>query len=178
MDSKEQLRRREAIAEDRVNYETQSAEKKSSAELNKAFVELYLDRIARIGHDYNGDWHKMLKETYWDAGFDSARKDNGVMYHARKKLEQVWPEIEQHITGSLKSGATLAVEVLIDLAQNGKESIRLKAATELLNKAGFAETQKFEIKEVEDLSDEELQKQIQERIAQQGLKIVQVASDG
>lgn len=175
MDNKELLRRRTAIAEERENFTDQTEDKQrvDSKVANPRFVELFLERSDAIGA--YASWNDMVKSCYLDAGFNANGRDNGVMYHARKKLESMWPEIEKEIRTKLNSGALLGLNVVMDMAVNAKQdSVRLKAATELLNKGGFAEAQKIELKETSDLSEEELQKKIQEKMAASGLQVVKV----
>lgn len=170
--NEELLRRRSAMADERENFDNQTTDKrKANKEMNAKFVELFLERSDALGA-YDS-WNDMVKNCYWDAGFDSSRKDNGVMYHARKKLESMWPEIEKEIRSKLNSGALLGLNVVMDMAVNAKQdSVKLKAAVELLNKGGFAETQRIELTEVDNLSDEELQKRIRDKMAEAGLQVV------
>lgn len=165
---------REAIAEEHTEYDSAASNAGKVKAQQARFKELFLERAAQYNYP---DFLQMVKSCYVDAGY-SVVNNNGIMFRARKLLEQLWPELEQDLHTSLKGGAALGLNTLVHLCVNAKqEAVRLKAATELLNKGGFAETQKIELKSVEDMSDEELQKQIREKMAEQGLKVVR-ASEG
>ena len=137
----------------------------SDKEKHAKFRELYIEYAMRDWPTYND----MLKATLHDAGF--TQNDNtGVIYKARQVLTKNWPEIQQEIGKKLNFGAVIAAETLIELTKYGKqESVRLKAATELLNKAGFQEAQKLEVTQrpLEEMSEEDLDNKIKELLDQE-----------
>jgi hypothetical protein len=140
------------------------------ARKEEAFVALYMEHASKLNSEFP-DYNTMLKHCYVQAGF--SKNDNGLVYHAKKLLERVWPRIEDQVKKRLSGGAVIATEVLINLCKNARqEAVRLKAATELLNKGGFAETHKLQISETESMSDADLQKQIQSLMAENGLRVV------
>jgi hypothetical protein len=129
-----------------------------------------MEAMTSDGFDY-ANYNAMLKDVFVRSGYGD--KDTALLFRAKEVLQRVWPRIEEETRKCLSGGAVLGMHTLILLCKNSKQdAVRLKAATELLNKGGFAETTKIEIKEAKDLSDEELQKQIREAMAESGLKVV------
>lgn len=159
----------ETLADARSEYDSQAQTKWArDREKNQKFVELYLERSADFTFDNYG---QMLRSCYQDAGW--VLYTSG-MYDARQCLARNWPAIEEALRQRMSGAAPMAIHTLIKLCTDAKqEAVRLKAATELLNKGGFAEVQKVQISNAEELSDDELQKQIQEQMAAHGLKVIQ-----
>lgn len=169
---------RSSIADAAEAYNTQlevttSASPLSHAERarkEEAFLAMYMEQASKISSEFP-DHNAMLKHIYVQAGF--SKNDNGLLYHAKKLLERLWPKVEEQVKHRLSGGAVVATEVLINLCKNARqEAVRLKAATELLNKGGFAETHKLQISETDSMSDADLQKQIQSLMAENGLRVV------
>lgn len=156
------------VADQREDYNEGVVSRRNERELHEAFIDLYLSRVCASGHD---DYNKMLVSCYADAGF--TMKKNGILYAAKQVLLRNWGEIEAELRKRLSGGAVIGIQTLIKLCQSAKtEAVQLKAAVELVNKGGFAETQKIQVSSVEDVSDEELQKQIQDAMRESGLKVV------
>lgn len=158
----------EALANERAEFEAQTPERRMrDRERNEKFIELYLERSTNFDI---GNYGQMLKSCYQDAGWPLYKT---AMYDARQCLSRNWPHIEKALRERLSGASPIAINTLITLCTEAKqEAVRLKAATELLNKGGFAEVQKVQITSAEELSDEELQKQIQEAMSINGLRVV------
>ena len=134
---------------------------------NEKFVELYLERSNDFSYE---NYNQMLKSVYQDAGYTLY---TSAMYDARQCLARNWAAIEDGLRLRLSGAAPIGIHQLIHLCQNAKqEAVRLKAAIELINKGGFAEVQKIQVVNPDEMSDEELQQKIQEQMAIQGLKVV------
>jgi hypothetical protein len=156
------------LADERDSYEKAERGSGRNKDLHAAFVELYVERSAQ--YDYES-YNDMLKACYLDAGFSA--KNNGLLFDAKETLRRCMPEIEKAIRQRLTNGASLGAATLVYLCRNAKqEAVRLKAATELLNKAGYAETQKIQVSSTEELTDEELQAQIRDAMEATGLRVV------
>lgn len=166
---------RERIAEDCQNnedmVEATAGSQYSHKELNSRFRELYLERSSDDTEKYGTYW-QMVKSCYTDAGY-KVKNDNGVMYHARKCLERNWEDIEIALRSNLNGGVPIAIQTLTYLCANAKaESVRAKCADLILNKSGFGETHKIEITRPEEMEDKQLEEQIKEQMAKEGLRLV------
>ena len=85
--------------------------------------------------------------------------------HRSKRLQRhLWLHIEDRIKQRVGDTATLALNTLEELMRNAEsENVKLNAARDILSRAGYDATQRREttIKEVSELSDEELDQQIE-----------------
>ena len=162
---------REEIAEQREHYDGRSKNGPAYAkELEQKFIDLYLKNVCSPESTAE-DFNSMLKRIRLEAGYTA--NQTAPLAHAKELLKRLYPVIADEISNRLKGSAALATDTLIFLCKHSKQdAVRLKAATELLNKAGFAETQKIEIKEAKDLSDSELQLEIKRAMEENGLKVV------
>jgi|TARA_R110002020_G_scaffold67910_2_gene178177 hypothetical protein len=101
-------------------------------------------------------------EAYLEAGYTDTKNNQ----HLSKRLQRhLWLHIEDRIKQRVGETATLALNVLEDLMRSGEsENVRLNAARDILSRAGYDATQRSEttIKEVADLTDEELDTQIRQ----------------
>jgi len=133
------------------------------------FIDLYMQYI---GEERFNTYNEVLKAAWVDSGH---KEDRHNISQARKVLEDNFHEVERRVRAKIGEGAVLASHTLIHLCKNAKQdSVRLKAATELLNKAGYNETQKIELteKRPEELDEKELRREIQEMMEKEGLKVV------
>ena len=132
----------------------------SDKEKHARFRELYIEYAMRDWNSYND----MLKAVLADSGF-TLNDNTGIIYKARQILTKNWPEIQQEISKKLNFGAIIATETLLELCKDAKqESVRLKAATELLNKAGFQEATRLEVTQrpLEEMSEADIDNKIRE----------------
>ena len=99
------------------------------------------------------------EEAFRAAGYS---KDQSK--HRSKRLQRhLWLHIEDRIKKRVSETALLSLNVLEDLMRHGEsENVKLNAARDILSRAGYDATQRQEttIKEVSELSDEELDRQI------------------
>ncbi len=100
------------------------------------------------------------EEAFRAAGYS---KDQSK--HRSKRLQRyLWLHIEDRIKQRVGETATLALNVLEDLMRHGEsENVKLNAARDILSRAGYDATERREttIKEVSELSDAELDRQIE-----------------
>ena len=100
------------------------------------------------------------EQAYFAAGYS---KDQSK--HRSKRLQRhLWLHIEDRIKQRVGETATLALNTLEELMRNAEsENVKLNAARDILSRAGYDATQRREttIKEVSELSDEELNQQIE-----------------
>ena len=100
------------------------------------------------------------EEAFRAAGYS---KDQSK--HRSKRLQRyLWLHIEDRIKQRVGETATLALNVLEDLMRHGEsENVKLNAARDILSRAGYDATERREttIKEVSELSDAELDLQIE-----------------
>ena len=100
------------------------------------------------------------EEAFRAAGYS---KDQSK--HRSKRLQRyLWLHIEDRIKQRVGETATLALNVLEDLMRHAEsENVKLNAARDILSRAGYDATERREttIKEVSELSDAELDLQIE-----------------
>jgi hypothetical protein len=99
--------------------------------------------------------------AYREAGYTG--KSPGVFKHRANRTQRyLWPHIEKRIEERVSETATMALGVLEQLLQSDSDTVRLNAARDILSRAGYDAVQKQEttVKEVSELSDEEIDKQI------------------
>ena len=100
------------------------------------------------------------EEAFRAAGYS---KDQSK--HRAKRLQRhLWLHIEDRVKQRVGETATLALNTLEELMRNAEsENVKLNAARDILSRAGYDATQRREttIKEVSELSDEELDRQIE-----------------
>jgi hypothetical protein len=103
-------------------------------------------------------------EAFKAAGYKDGDKYS-LTARSKRLQRHLWLHIEQRIGQKVGETATLALNVVEELLRSGEsENVRLNAARDILSRAGYDATQKSEttIKEVSELSDEELDKQIEQ----------------
>ncbi len=172
----EDLKTLEAMADAREEYDEGVADKKDDNQrhnrtLQKNFIHLYCEGVGQCDYDSYLDF---IKQIYLEAGYKISNKAH-LAYKARQQVKRSWPQIQEGLAQQLHEGSAIAIRVLLDLATKAKQdSVKLKAATEILNKGGFAETQKIEIteKKPEELSESELQEEIKKAMDRRHLTIV------
>jgi len=99
--------------------------------------------------------------AYEEAGYSG--KNKGVFKHRANRTQRyLWKHIENRIKERVSETATSALGVLESLLQSDSDTVRLNAARDILSRAGYDAVQKQEttITEVAELSDEEIDKQI------------------
>lgn len=102
------------------------------------------------------------EEALYAAGY---AKESGSKHRSRRLQRHLWLHIENRIKQRVDETATLALNVLEDLMRHAEsENVKLNAARDILSRAGYDATQRSEttIKEVADLSDAELDRQIKQ----------------
>lgn len=93
------------------------------------FIDLYLE--------YDGD----AQQAWVDAGYSE-----GTKRKAMTKVRDNWKMVEARIVAKIGSHVPFALGVVYDLAKNAKgESVKLKAAQDLLGRAGFDQASKIEV---------------------------------
>lgn len=115
------------------------------------FIDLYID--------YDGDH----KRAWIDAGY----AESGVG-SAMNKLRQHWDVVERRIVEKIGRQVPQALAVIVDLMENARtESIKLKAAQDILGRAGYDQASKIEFteKSAEELSREELRDELRVLLA-------------
>ena len=103
-------------------------------------------------------------EAFKAAGYKDG-DTNSIQYRSKRLQRHLWLHIEKRISEKVGETANLALNVVEELLRSGEsENVRLNAARDILSRAGYDATQKSEttIKEVSELSDEELDKQIEQ----------------
>jgi hypothetical protein len=118
------------------------------------------------------DNHLEPLQAFYAAGYKS--KSESVCKHRSKQLQRyLWLHIEKRIKEKVSETATLAVSVLESLMRTAdSENVRLNAARDILSRAGYDAVHKQEtvIKEVSELTDEELDAQIDKLLANNVVK--------
>ena len=118
--------------------------------LNK-FIDLYID--------YDGD----NTRAWVDAGYAESGKSGSMA-----KLRQHGDVVERRIVERIGSHVPKALAVVMDLMENASQaSVRLKAAQDILGRAGYDQASKIEFteKKAEDLTGEELKSELKELLA-------------
>ncbi len=107
------------------------------------------------------DNHMEPKDAFFEAGYTATRSSPA---NRSKRLQRhLWKHIERRIQQKVSETATLALSVLESLMRGAEsENVKLNAARDILSRAGYDAVTKQEttIKEVTELSDEELDEQI------------------
>jgi hypothetical protein len=117
------------------------------------------------------DNHLEPDEAFFKAGY-TAKKSN-ARNRAKRLQRHLWLHIEKRIRERVGETATLALTVLERLMRDAdSENVRLNAARDILSRAGYDATHKQEtvFREVSDLSDKELDEQI-ERLSKNVVKL-------
>jgi hypothetical protein len=112
------------------------------------FIDLYIE--------YDGN-HQL---AWTDAGYSESTR-NKAMHTLRKH----WDIVQKRIVEKIGTQVPKALAMVVHLMENGKnESIRLKAAQDILGRAGYDQASKIELtdKKAEDLTRDELTKELQE----------------
>lgn len=157
---------KEDIAAHREQINTRN---RTPTEMQQEFLDLYVSKSQDATYD---NWNELVLESFREAGYDASNPN--AMHRARKILERHWDQVAQRIHIKIQSYSLFAADTLMELCQTAKnESVRMKCATEILNKAGFKETDKLEVSEkaAEDMTHEERQKEIQTLMRKHGLKV-------
>jgi hypothetical protein len=107
------------------------------------------------------DNHMEPVDAFFKAGYTAKRTSS---HNRSKRLQRhLWKHIEKRIQEKVSETATLALSVLESLMRGAEsENVKLNAARDILSRAGYDATHKQEttIREVSELSDEELDEQI------------------
>ena len=117
------------------------------------------------------DNHLDPEDAFYKAGY-TAPNSNGKN-RAKRLQRHLWLHIEKRIKERVGETATLALTVLERLMREAEsENVKLNAARDILSRAGYDAVHKQEtvVKEVTDLTDAELDEQI-ERLSQNVVKL-------
>jgi hypothetical protein len=110
-------------------------------------------------------------EAYRQGGFSSVTPGNAATFFKNHK-----DEIDAFVFTRMKDTIPKALKVLEDIMLHGKsETARMKAITELLDRAGFTTISRIEITngDVTKLQNDQLEKELQELLEKSGrLKLV------
>lgn len=110
-------------------------------------------------------------ESYRQAGFSYPSATNAANFFRDHR-----EEIDLHVFNAMKGKVPMALTVLEDVMMNGKsDGARVKAATEILDRAGFDQIQRIEItnKEVSELENQKLNEELNALLQKSGrLKLV------
>ena len=105
----------------------------------------------------------------------SSASASTIGYRLKSRLTK---EIDTEQKAQLQGYAPKAISQIQNLAENAEsENVKLKANADLLDRAGWKPVDKQEITEtsaIEDMSDEELQEQLDALLAADGKKLVDV----
>ena len=104
------------------------------------------------------------EKAYIEAGYSELwARDNSKKYH-RANAEYIQAYISEKIGGQAPAAIKVIARIMNDESEKG--GIRLKAAQDLLDRAGYTPKQKIELttKDVKDLSTEELKGEIQKML--------------
>ena len=121
---------------------------KGDTERLDKFIDLYLD--------YEGD----NVRAWLDAGYAESTKSSSMA-----KLRKHWDIVQARIVERMGSHVPEALAVVVDLMRNARsETIKLKAAQDIMGRAGYDQASKIELseKKAEDLNQEELRKELSE----------------
>ena len=109
------------------------------------------------------DNHLEPLEAFYAAGYNCNQNKSMAKNRAKRLQRHLWLHIEKRIKEKVSETATLAVAVLEKLMREAdSENVRLNAARDILSRAGYDAVHKQEttVKEVNELSDDELDAQI------------------
>ena len=107
------------------------------------------------------DNHMEPKDAFFEAGYTAT--SSSPANRSKRLQRHLWKHIERRIQQQVSATATLALSVLENLMRGAEsENVKLNAARDILSRAGYDAVTKQEttIKEVTELSDEELDEQI------------------
>lgn len=107
------------------------------------------------------DNHLEPEQAFFDAGYTATRSN--PKNRSKRLQRHLWKHIEKRIQEKVSETATLALSVLDDLLRSAdSENVKLNAARDILSRAGYdaVHRQETTIKEVSELSDDELDDQI------------------
>ena len=107
------------------------------------------------------DNHMEPKDAFFEAGYTAT--SSSPANRSKRLQRHLWKHIERRIQQKVSETATLALSVLESLMRGAEsENVKLNAARDILSRAGYDAVTKQEttIKEVTELSDEELDEQI------------------
>ena len=101
------------------------------------------------------------------AGYSAAHAEKNVTTYHKSNAEYIQSYISEHIGTHAPTALRVVLQIMND--ENEKGGIRLKAAQDVLDRAGFSAKQKIEVttKEVQDMSTEDLQNEIQRIISEE-----------
>ena len=103
-------------------------------------------------------------DAFYAAGY-KGDSENANKSRSKRLQRHLWLHIEHRIQQRVGETSTMALNVLEELMRSAEsENVRLNAARDILSRAGYDATQRSEttIKEVSDLTDEELDSQIRQ----------------
>lgn len=109
------------------------------------------------------DNHLEPLDAFYAAGYKSTQNLPQAKNRSKRLRRFLWHHIENRIKERVGETATLAVSVLETLMREAdSENVRLNAARDILSRAGYDAVHKQEttVKEVNELSDKELDEQI------------------
>ena len=132
----------------------------SMSERKQKFVALYAK---------GGD----VRQAYLDAGYKPG--DRALAANSRALLRELKPYVEEAIYERIGGHAPMALKHLVKLMTEAKsEQVKLKAAMNILDRAGYQETQKIEIQEAgaADMDNKELDAHIQKLAATASLTVI------
>ena len=107
------------------------------------------------------DNHLEPEQAFFDAGYTATR--SSPKNRSKRLQRHLWKHIEKRIQEKVSETATLALSVLDNLMRSAdSENVKLNAARDILSRAGYdaVHRQETTIKEVSELSDDELDEQI------------------
>ena len=109
------------------------------------------------------DNHLEPVDAFYAAGYTCNQNKSMAKNRAKRLQRNLWLHIEKRIKEKVGETATLAIAVLEKLMREAdSENVRLNAARDILSRAGYDAVHKQEttVKEVNELSDDELDAQI------------------
>ena len=118
-----------------------------------------LDKFIDLYIEYEGDNNR----AWVDAGFAESSQS-----HSMSKLRKHWDEVQKRIVQRMGAHVPKALAMVVHLMENAKnDSVRLKAAQDLLGRAGYDQASRIELtdKKVEELSKDELRDELSELLA-------------
>ena len=126
------------------------------------------ERIRIVAEEYINGASRM--DAYRAAGYSSVTSANAAAFFEAHK-----DEIQGYVFLAVGSKVPIAIKVLEEIMLTGKsDGARVKAATEILDRAGVTQVQKIEItsKEVSELENRQITEEIQELLKKSRLKLV------
>tara|TARA_R110002020_G_scaffold287099_1_gene502598 strand:- start:39673 stop:40104 length:432 start_codon:yes stop_codon:yes gene_type:complete len=113
-----------------------------------------LDKFIDLYIDYDGD----NVQAWKDAGYSESNTNASMA-----KLRQHWDVVQARIVEKMGRQVPQALAVVVDLMMNARnDSIRLKAAQDLLGRAGYDQASKIELteKKAEDMDHDALREEL------------------